>query len=170
MLAAAAASMPCTSAAFAELSAEILQAGMALRFQARGTSMLPLVRDGDVVLVRPVDPDELRVGDVVLCRSHPGRIVVHRVVKVLANSAGVRYTVQGDQLTRPDGRLPAAQIYGRVASIERDGATIDVGRPAMRTLGWLAVLRARWNLGRGDRLQRARRWVKRLPGLSRYLA
>lgn len=169
MLAASAASMPCTSAVFAELSAELLRAGLDLRFRARGASMLPLIRDGDVVLVRPVDPDAVRVGDVVLCSHAPGRVVVHRVVGKLARLEGMRYTVQGDQATRPDGLIPAAQVYGRITSIERAGATIAMDRPAMRALGWLAVLRSRWNVGRGEHLRLARRLVRQLPGLWKYL-
>lgn len=169
MLAASAASIPCTSTAFAELSAEILRAGVALRFRARGASMLPLVRDGDVVHVRPVCPNKLRVADVVLCCSHPGRVVVHRVVGKRAGPEGVRFTVQGDQVSRPDGQIPAAQVYGRVTAIERAGATLAMDRPAMRTLGWLAVLRSRWNVGRSGRFQLARQFIKRLPGLSKYL-
>jgi signal peptidase I len=162
-------SIPCTSAAFAELSADILRAGKALRFRATGASMQPLLRDGDVLLVRPLDPRAVRVGDVVLCSSEPGRIVVHRVLRRQAGPEGYRFTVQGDQVARPDGVIPEAQVYGRVATIERSGAYIDVSRPLMRMLGGYAVLRSRWNIGRGRRLRLAGRLVKRLPVLSRYL-
>lgn len=163
-------SIPCTSAAFAELSVQILLAGRALRFRASGGSMSPLVRDGDVVLVRPVEPSSVEVGDVVLCASPAGRVVVHRVVARLDSPAGPRFTVQGDQVVKPDGIIPAAQVYGRVAAVERAGARIDMDGPAIRWLGRLAVLRSRFGLGRGGRLSVARRLIKRLPFVSRYLA
>jgi len=165
-------SIPCTSAAFAELSAEILRAGKALRFQARGSSMAPLVRDGDVLLVRPAEPVSLRVGDVVLCGigdNQPGRMVAHRVLERWDGPDGARFMVQGDQVARTDGVIPAARVYGRVVAIERAGAHIDMDRPVVRWLGRLAVLRSRRNLGRGRWLWPARRLVKKLPGLSRYL-
>lgn len=162
-------SIPCTSAAFAELSAEILRAGKALRFRAPGVSMLPLVRDGDVLLVRPVHPAAVRVGDLVLCSSEAGRIVVHRVVRRLAGPDARSFTVQGDAAARADGAIPEAQVYGRVVAIERGAAHIDLDRPVMRTLGWLAALRSRWNLGRGSGFWLATRLVKRLPVFSRYL-
>jgi len=148
---AAVSGIPCTSAAFAELSAEILQAGAALRFRARGASMAPLVRDGDVLLVRPVTPGAVRVGDVVLCTlgsGAPARVVVHRVVRRLAGPDGCQFMVQGDAVARPDGVIGEAQIYGRVTAIERDAARIDMDQPMMRMLGWLAALRSRWGLGR----------------------
>ena len=164
------AAIPCTSSAFAELSAAILGAGVALRFRAQGTSMAPLVRDGDVLLVWPVDPGAVRAGDLVLCSTAPGRVVVHRVIRKEVCREGSRFTVQGDALSRPDGQIAEAQLHGRVRALERAGTQIDLDRPVMTALGRLAVLRSRWNLGREGRLRLARRLVKGLPGLSRYLA
>ncbi len=56
---------------------------------------------------------------------------------------GIRFTVQGDQVSLPDGVLPAAQVYGRVTAIERAGAPIDMSRAGLRVLGWAAALRSR---------------------------
>jgi signal peptidase I len=165
-----AASIPCTSAAFAELSAQILRSGKTLRFRASGGSMSPLVRDGDIVLVAPVAPSALRVGDVVLCSSAPGRIVVHRVVRWTTGPDSYHFTVQGDQVARPDGVMSEAQIHGRVVAIERGGTYIDMDARAMRALSSLTALRSRRRLGRGKWLAPARRLVRRLPFLSRYLS
>lgn len=162
-------SVPCTPAAFAELGSEILRAGSALRFRAHGSSMAPLVRDRDVLLIRPAEPCSVRLGDVVLCSSEPGRVVVHRVVRRVAAPHGTRFTVQGDAVLWPDGTIPAAQIHGRVTAIERAGIKIDLDRPAMRVLGCLAALRSRWSLGRSRGFGLACRLARRLPGLSRYL-
>jgi hypothetical protein len=164
------ASLSCTSAALPELSAEILRAGRALRFRAPGASMSPLVRDGDVVLVRPVHPSAVRIGDVVLCSNSPGRVVVHRVTRKGVGREGRWFTVQGDAVARADGVIPEAQVYGRVVAIERDGSSIALDGPVMRMLSGLAVLSSRWNLGRGLGFRRATRLVKRLPVFCRYLA
>jgi len=163
-------SIPCTSAAFAELSAEVLRSGKALRFRAPGVSMSPLVRDGDVLLVRPVHPATVRIADLVLCSSEAGRVVVHRVIRKEVGQEGRWFTVQGDAAARADGAMPEAQVYGRVTAIERGAAKIDLDRPVMRMLGWLAALRSRWNLGRAPGFWLATRLVKRLPVFSRYLA
>jgi len=168
--AAAVGNISCTSAAFAELSAELLRAGQGLRFEALGASMSPLVRDGDVLLIMPVHPTAVRIGDLVLCSNAAGRVVVHRVTRKVVGREGRWFTVQGDAVARPDGMIPEAQIYGRVVAIERDGAHIALDGPVMRTLGWLAALRSRWNLGGGSGFWLATRLVKRLPVLSRYLA
>ncbi len=163
-------SIPCTSAAFAELSAEMLRSGLALRFQAHGSSMQPLVRDGDVLLVRPVTPAQVHVGDVVLYHGAPGQVVVHRVVRRLRGRGECRFVVQGDAVPRPDGAIPAAQIYGRVAVLERDGVPFALDGPVMRLLGRLAALRAAWGLGRGRSYRLAARLLKVLPAFSKHLA
>ena len=163
-------SIPCTSSVFAELSAEILRGGKELRFQARGTSMSPLVRDGDVLLVQPADPNAVRVGDVVLCHIEEGRVVVHRVIREQVSQEGHWFTVQGDAAAQPDGLLPGGQVYGRVTAIKRGAGNIDLERPVMKMLGGLAALSSRWGLGRGPWFRLATRVVKRLPVFSRHLA
>jgi hypothetical protein len=133
--------------------------------------MSPLVRDGDVLLVRPAGASLLRLGDVVLCSRGPGQVVVHRVVGRRREPDGPYFRVQGDQVARPDGWIPAAEVYGRVVAIERGvGVRMDLDRPLVRWLGRLAVLRSRWQIGRGRGARPARWLVRRLPGLSRYLA
>jgi hypothetical protein len=106
----------------------------------------------------------------VLCSSETGRILVHRVVRMLAGPDGPRFAVQGDAVSQPDGVIPGAEVYGRVVAIERSGAHIDMDGPVMSMLAWAAAVRSRWRLGRGPQLWRVRRFVKRLPVLCRYLA
>ena len=166
----AATSMECSSLAFADLSTDLLMSGRSVRFRARGTSMSPLVRDGDIVLVRPVGAGSIRVGDLAFCRIEPGRAIVHRVIRKQAGPAGIRFTVQGDQRARPDGVIAEAEVFGRVVAINRDGVHIGTGGPMARLLGWSMVLRSRGRLSRGGPYRLAWRLLKRLPLFSRYLA
>jgi len=171
MLTVAIDSIDCATAAFAELSADLLKAGVGVRFRARGNSMAPLVRDGDALLVRWVDSSLLRVGDVVLCSCPPDRLVAHRVVRVEAGPDGPCFSVQGDQVALPDGVIRAAQIHGRVVAIERAGVQIDFDRPGLHLLGWAAALRSRWHLNRDWGLYRLTAGaLRRLPAFCRHLA
>jgi len=155
--------------AFSELSAEILHAGKAVRFRARGSSMQPLVRDGDILLIEPLDTGPLQLGEIVLCNQRAGSVVVHRVVRRQTSPDGVRYTIQGDQVEKADGTLSLAKIHGRLVSLERAGKVIHLqGLPAS-FLGWLAVLRSRSSFGRGQSLQFLKHLVKRLPVVSTFL-
>jgi hypothetical protein len=91
--------------------------------------------------------------------------VVHRVLRRLPGPNGYTFLVQGDQVEQPDGRIPQAQVYGRVAAIERPGIHINMQRPVMRILAWLAVLRSRWHFGRARGVRFARQLAKRLSVL-----
>jgi len=163
-------SIRCDSEAFADLSREILGKGKSLRFRARGNSMWPLVRDGDILLVRPIGTGEVRLGDLVLFHTGKGNVVVHRVVRCDAGRGGMRYLVQGDAGSGPDGLIPAAQVQGRVTSLEREGVAIDLQHAASRALSRLAVVRARCKAGRGRPARLVFRLLKRFPLFGRYLA
>jgi signal peptidase I len=160
----------CSSSAFAGLSMDILCLGKSLRFRAQGYSMRPLLRSGDILTVEPANRCRISLGDVILCSIQPERIVVHRVVGRLANGGRLRYLVQGDQVARPDGIIPPEQVYGRVSTIERRGTVMDMHSPAMKLLGWLAVLRSRGKLSRNRWFRYPVRLGRRLPVFYRYLA
>jgi signal peptidase I len=159
----------CDSAGFAELSVEILGSGKALRFRARGYSMHPLVRDGDVLLVQPAEPSALRRGDLVLFRNRKGEMVVHRMIRRVGRNGALRFEFKGDRLTGPDELVPVTQIFGQVSSLERDGTCIDVRKPGMRLLG-LAVASLS---PLGPQGIRSVAWLKaliqRAPLVSKYL-
>lgn len=89
----------------------------ALEWRAQGLRMLsvqtgsmsPLVQAGDALMVRPVDPQSLRPGDVVSFYSPDGSaIVTHRVIE-----SGGSIITQGDANPAPDGALDPALLIGR---------------------------------------------------------
>lgn len=121
---------------FSELAAEILRHGHALRFQAHGGSMVPFIRDGDVVEVQTIDGATIRRGNVVLCRNE-GRVVVHRVIGVERKNDQATLVIQGDALARPDGRIPPEDVLGQVVAVERGGKRIELNGGWWRMAGWL---------------------------------
>lgn len=61
---------------------EQLAAGRSVRFSPRGTSMLPMLRQGiDTVTLSPL-PDTLKKYDLPLYQRDNGQYVLHRIVKV----------------------------------------------------------------------------------------
>ena len=159
----------CSSPDFLGLSAEVLHLGKSLRFQARGHSMQPLVRDGDILLVKPLGERLPRVGDVVLCVTEPGMVLAHRVIRRRLHPVGNHYLVQGDRVSQPDGWIPQARIYGRVAAIEREDNQLNMDSMEMRILSAMAVLRSRWHLGASAFSHHIIRLVKRVPIFSIFL-
>jgi signal peptidase len=114
-------SVRCGGADFEELAVQLLKAGHALRFRARGSSMYPLVRDGDILEVYPVRHALIDVGDVVLYRSPHSGVVVHRVVDLRTHEGNAILLLKGDSARTTDPQVQESQVLGRVVSIDRWG-------------------------------------------------
>jgi len=109
---------------FESLSRELLREGNCIRFQARGASMSPAIRDGEVVLVEPAVTADLRKGDIVLVKGETG-FRLHRLV--VADVDRDEFTARGDCGQQNDPALKAAQIVGLARSKE-----VRVGRKIVR--------------------------------------
>lgn len=125
----------CEGIDFYTLSKDILARGTSLRFQARGNSMRPFIKDGDILGIKPIEATEVQVGDVILFRQG-GRILVHRVVKRHVENE-VMLIVKGDSHLRPDGPVHPDQLLGKVTSVEREGKKISLDRGVSKLAGAL---------------------------------
>ena len=101
------------SLAFHLLSSDLISAGYGLRFQAVGRSMLPTIQDGEIVHVKPVASDMLRIGDIVLLRTGE-QFKAHRIIR----KRGQCFITQGDSGVDTDGEIRCDQILGRVTAKE----------------------------------------------------
>jgi signal peptidase len=88
-----------------------------------GGSMEPAIGLGSAIVVEPVDPHSLAVGDVVSLRSGPDRaIFTHRIIRVVVQDGTVWIETKGDANATADPSLtPASQVIGR-ASVTIPGA------------------------------------------------
>jgi len=75
---------------------------------AEGHSMWPLIHDGDLVRVEPLD-GPIALGDLVLF-SQASRLVLHRVIAV----SGLSVTTKGDAVAQADGIVALDAILGRL--------------------------------------------------------
>lgn len=121
---------------FAVLSAELIENTGGLRFRARGRSMVPCIRDGDILTVEKVDPSHLRTGEVILGKVSDNLLLAHRIIARKGDS----WTICGDALIQHDPPLPADRIMGRVSSIERGEDKIDMTALPRRLSGRLRAL------------------------------
>ena len=109
------------SAIFADLVQEFIDTGNSFRFQARGRSMWPTIRDGEFLHVKPIGERQLKRGDIVLFRRR-GMFKAHRVIGRKRDSVLVR----GDACIDIDGWIAIPEILGRVVAAERDGDSATI--------------------------------------------
>jgi len=117
---------------FVELTTELLSLGACVRFQARGQSMYPAIRDGEIIKVEPVEPSHIKKGDIVLYRMKKG-VIAHRVVRIERRNGGLPFFVlRGDTMETCDGIVEPRQVIGRVISVERNGHDYCLNGPCAK--------------------------------------
>jgi hypothetical protein len=106
---------------FMEVVTGLLTEGLSVRFRAAGRSMLPTVRDGECLVVAPIEGGAATAGDVVLCETWRGPLA-HRVLRLESKVDGAtRVVLQGDASVEPDRPVEASAVRGRVVGVERRG-------------------------------------------------
>ena len=82
------------------------------------SSMEPTLPPGTLVIVRPVEPADIRIGDAVTyqIRSGEPEVITHRVIAITQGVDGFRsFTLQGDNNAAPDpDPVQEVQVQGRV--------------------------------------------------------
>jgi len=132
---------------------ERLAAGQTVRYLPfRGTSMLPLLRQGkDAVEISPL-PEVLHKYDLPVYQYPSGKYVMHRIVKVEE-----RYCLcLGDNTYRYE-QITRDMMLGIVTAIRRGQKRIPVENPAYRCYCWIwcAIYPAR------RLLRQAKSWLRR---------
>lgn len=141
------------------LMKERLAAGMSVSFSPKGTSMLPMIRQGiDTVEVSPIS-GKLKKYDLPLYQRDDGHYVLHRIVK-----AEEFYTCIGDNQFVLEYPVRHDQLIGIVTAFSRDGKRIEV------TNFWYRLYCRFWHASRPcRRIYRVckallRRWAKKVIG------
>jgi signal peptidase I len=111
------------------LAGEVVRNFGEVRLRVFGTSMVPSVFPGDLVLIHRANMEEISIGEIVLFLQI-GRLFVHRVVdrKVMTVAGGREESfliTRGDRQRYNDSPVSSSQLLGRVVSIEREHRKVD---------------------------------------------
>jgi signal peptidase len=97
-----------------ELVSQILLSKRTARIRALGTSMLPAIWPGDILVIEPTPLHQLVPGDVIAVRTLSG-VRVHRLV----NMSGLDWVMRGDAMPQNDPPISSDHVLGRVSEIQR---------------------------------------------------
>ncbi len=104
-----------------KLSRDILEKGKSIRFQAKGWSMRPFIRDGDFIVVSPVKSSSIRKGDVVFYPNAENKIIVHRIIRKYKQKGRMTVLIKGDASFSSPEKMDIQNVLGKVIAIERNG-------------------------------------------------
>lgn len=89
-----------------------LRKGETVSFRPRGNSMAPKIESGQLCTVEPVEPEALRVGDIVLCK-----VKGHEYLHLIKAIQGPRFQI-GNNRGGINGWIGGGSIYGRLLRVE----------------------------------------------------
>lgn len=102
-----------------DLAVEVLRGFGALRLGVTGSSMLPVIRPADTILVHPCAFEDAELHDIVLF-TRERRLFAHRVVARTAS----HLITQGDGLAGPDHPVTPDELLGKVVQVRRRGKMV----------------------------------------------
>lgn len=155
------------NASFKELCEKILHAGTTIRFTANGSSMLPLIKDNDSLLITPVTSNQIRFGDVLLFVNDLEIPLVHRVIRIEKHSNDRVFEMKGDQAQSTDGWITTDQILGRLEAFTHAGNNFSVRRFDFRILSLFLALRGRYSWFGKLRLPLIQKMFRLLPSCTK---
>ncbi|MEC4676409.1 MAG: GNAT family N-acetyltransferase [Nitrospirota bacterium] len=126
---------------FAAISTGVLSRNGSFSFKARGSSMYPFIRDGDILTVEPVLASELDTGDVAFYRSAGENLAAHRFIGRTMINDRTMLILRGDASAGRDEHVMEDRILGKVAGIQRGTRIIqhERGLPRLAILLWTYV-------------------------------
>lgn len=90
--------------------------GTPFKIRVRGTSMTPIIKDGDIATIQK--SDKYSVGDVLLYPFGNEGLLLHRLLKI----NGSRYYCKGDNSFRLE-EVMCSGIFGKVIAVTRKSVT-----------------------------------------------
>jgi signal peptidase len=115
-------------AGFVELAREILAQGHSIRFKAHGSSMFPLIQNGDFLTVRPFEGWDAKPGDVIFYLTRGDKSIVHRVIRIDSRNDHPVLITRGDASPSSRERVQKEQVLGKVIEIHRGNRRIHLNR------------------------------------------
>ena len=162
--------LPLSNLGQLELLRGMMERGLPLRTRVLGLSMMPSIRDGDILTIAPIGDLEPRVGEVIaFVPAGTERLTLHRVVACQESG----WLLRGDNCSESDGLIVREEILGRVVRVEREGRDVRFGigqrGPAVAWLSRKGLLKALRGVVRLP-LRAASCALRGLQGLGPYRA
>ena len=83
--------------------------------------MRPLIRDGDFIVVSPIENSSINTGDVVFYSTTGNKVIVHRLIRKYKQKGRMTVLIKGDASFSSPEKMDIQNVLGKVIAIERNG-------------------------------------------------
>jgi signal peptidase I len=123
---------------------DILNGGLNLRVRVTGRSMAPCLRGGEILTIKKVSGNSLRIGDLIFFKNREGSPLLHRIIRINFNANKFLIQTKGDALLGFDEPVSENDILGKVCRIESDSNCqrkyIDMESSLWRNINYLLAV------------------------------
>lgn len=106
-----------------EVISLLLQNGERVRMNLYGFCMRPFIKNGENVTIKPIKPEELRCGDVIVYQFND-RFKIHRFLKFKTISDTKFIIAKGDRCINIDSPVSLNLLLGKITQVEKSNRTI----------------------------------------------
>jgi len=106
---------------FLSLSRDILSEGTNILIPKTGSSMYPVFKNGDSILVEPLSKNNnMAAGDILVFQKAPNtRMVAHRLIRICRDNGKTILFTKGDTLPGFDKPIYPEDVLGKVVAVKR---------------------------------------------------
>lgn len=105
---------------------------------AEGTSMYPLIKQGNICRFVPCEAMKLKKGEIILFHTLSGSLVAHRLLSVESINEQVTYLLKGDTNFGLDEPVGQEQLIGKLTSINKGKYRIKL--PSLSVHVWSKMI------------------------------
>ena len=120
----------------------ILSSEQSVRLMVRGSSMEPVLKPGDAIVIQSIQTVRFQRGDI-LAVARAGDIVTHRLIRI----SGGHLILKGDRSPWLDDPVSVYDVLGIVVEYERNGTRIEMTGNYWNWvngfLGWIGDIESR---------------------------
>jgi len=112
---------------------DLLKDGRSTLFKMNGNSMYPILRAGDVGMVQSCEPENLRIGDIVVFKSRD-KYIAHRLIAIHKKGNLYFFTARGDKNLLNDPPFTAEALAGQIVQFTRGRKLLTVNDSKIKRL------------------------------------
>jgi signal peptidase I len=127
-----------------DFSLQLIEEKGKIYLRLSGFSMFPFLKEGDVALIKKVEINALKIGDVIVFK-HGQKMIAHRLMEINQNEEHYTLTTKGDTSKKIDPLFNEADYVGKIISFNRKEKNIVITTKFYEIFGKIMVKTSRLN-------------------------